>query len=57
MTATPPSSTAFAYVESDVPADQTLVQWRRERRPDRRAEARLRRSLRLPRIWRPRWAR
>ncbi|HEV2786506.1 MAG TPA: hypothetical protein VGV67_08975 [Solirubrobacteraceae bacterium] len=55
MTSTAPSSTAFLYVEADVPAGQTLVEWRRERHLARQA-ARARRSFRLPFPRRLRWA-
>ena len=55
MTSTAPSSTAFLYVEADVPADQTLVEWRRERHAARQA-ARQRGSFRLPFPRRMRWA-
>lgn len=48
MTSTTPSSTAFAYIECDIPAEQTLVEWRRERDAARRAERPARRLLRIP---------
>lgn len=54
MTSTAPSSSAFAYIDCDVPAEQTLVQWRREREAARRAERPARRSLRVSLL---RWAR
>jgi hypothetical protein len=56
--------TSVAYVESDIPDGQTLVDWRREldaarRRVDaaQRAERRRRRSFGLPRLplLRPAW--
>ena len=55
MTSTSPSSHAFAYIETDVPADQTLVEWRREREAARRAERRPRRIWHIPTL-RLRWA-
>ena len=42
--------TSVAYVESDIPAGQTLVEWRRELDAARRAERRTRRAFRLPRL-------
>jgi hypothetical protein len=48
-----PTSTSFSYVESDIPAEQTLVEWRREREAQRAAERPSRRGLRL---WFARWA-
>lgn len=56
MTSTTPSSTAFSYIDCDVPGDQTLAEWRRERAEARRAEDRPRRSIRLPFLRVPRWA-
>jgi hypothetical protein len=56
MTPTSPSSTSFAYIDSDVPDGQTLVEWRRDRDAARRAQRRPRRALRLPRLLRVRWA-
>ena len=56
MTSTTLSSTAFAYIECDVPAEQTLIQWRREREAARRAERRARRLLRVPLLRRTRSA-
>ena len=53
---TTPSATAFAYVESDVPAEQTLVEWRRERHAARQAERRARGTFRVPRVRKLRWA-
>ena len=53
MTSTTPASTAFAYIDCDVPAEQTLVEWRREREAQRAAERPSRRGLRL---WFARWA-
>ena len=52
MTPKTPSSTAFLYVEADIPADQTLAEWRRERHAARQAQRRPRRAfrLRLPRL-------
>ena len=47
MTPFAPTSTSFAYVESDIPAGQTLAEWRRDRELQRAAERRVRRSLRL----------
>ena len=65
MTSTAPASTSFAYIDSDIPDGQTLVEWRREldatrRQLDaaRRAERRVRRrSFGLPRLplLRPAW--
>ena len=55
MTPFAPTSTSFAYVESDIPAEQTLVEWRRDREAQRAAERRSRRGLRL-RLWLARWA-
>jgi hypothetical protein len=55
MTSTSPSSHAFAYIETDVPADQTLVEWRREREAARREKRRPRRIWHIPAL-RPRWA-
>jgi hypothetical protein len=55
MTSTTPSPHAFAYVDSDVPPDQTLAEWRRERAEARRAERPRRRTRLIPRL-RPRWA-
>lgn len=49
MTTPTPSSTAFAYVETDVPAEQTLAEWRRERHAARKDERPARRWLRLVR--------
>ena len=41
--------TSLAYVESDIPEGQTLVEWRLEQDAARRAQRRVRRrSLRLP---------
>ena len=56
MSSNAPSATAFLYAEADIPADQTLVEWRRERHVARQAQPRPRRSfrLRLPRL--ARWA-
>ena len=48
MTSSSPSSTAFAYIDCDVPAGQTLVEWRRERDAARRAECPPRRFPRIP---------
>lgn len=56
MTTTTPSSNAFAYIDCDVPAEQTLAEWRRGRDAERRAERRPRRTLRLTRALRIRWA-
>ena len=56
MTSTTPSATAFLYVESDIPAEQTLVEWRRERQAARQTERRPRRTFRLPWMRRLRWA-
>lgn len=49
MTPTSPSSPSFAYVACDVPPEQTLVEWRREREATRCAERAARRPLRLMR--------
>jgi hypothetical protein len=46
MTSTTPSHHCFSYIDCDVPADQTLAEWRREREQSRRA-ARRRRRIRL----------
>jgi hypothetical protein len=54
--------TSIAYVESDIPEGQTLVEWRLEQDAARRAERRVRRRTprllpvvpRLPRL-RPAW--
>jgi hypothetical protein len=51
---TKPSSTAFTYIDCDVPAEQTLVEWRRERDAVRQAQ---RRPRRLRRLAREQWAR
>ena len=56
MTPTTRSSTSFAYIDCDVPAEQTLAEWRRERDAARRAERTARRRFRLPRLRRARWA-
>lgn len=56
MTSTAPSSTSFAYIESDVPDGQTLVERRRDRVAARRAERPVRRTFRLPRLRPLRWA-
>ena len=56
MTSTTPSATAFAYVESDLATDQTLVEWRRERHAARQSERRGRRTLRLLLVRKVRWA-
>jgi hypothetical protein len=56
MSFTTPSSNAFAYIDCDVPGEQTLAEWRRERDEARRAERRPRRAIRLPRLRSPRWA-
>ena len=52
MTATD-KTTAFQYVDCDVPAGATLVQWRREQDRARRASAR-RPALRFPSLRAPR---
>lgn len=62
MTFTGPTSTAFAYVECDVPAEQTLVEWRRDLDAVRQAELTPRVALRRrprhrTRARRTRWAR
>jgi hypothetical protein len=49
-----PSSSAFSYIDCDIPAEQTLVEWRRERDAVRQAQ---RRPRRLRRMARQRWAR
>jgi hypothetical protein len=56
MTSTTPSSHDFSYIDCDVPGEQTLAEWRRERDDERRAERRPRRALRIPRLRTPRWA-
>jgi hypothetical protein len=53
MTSTAPTHTAFAYIDCDVPAGQTLLGWQRDVLAARRA-ARRPRFLRLPRRPRPR---
>jgi hypothetical protein len=53
MTTTPPSND-FDYIDCEVPAEQTLTEWRRERAAVERAE---RRPRRLCRMARERWAR
>jgi hypothetical protein len=53
MTMTPPSND-FVYIDCEVPAEQTLVEWRRERAAVELAE---RRPRRLCRMARDRWAR
>lgn len=55
MTSTTLSPHAFAYVDSDVPPDQTLAEWRLERDEARRAERRRRRTGLIPPL-RFRWA-
>lgn len=55
MTSTPPPSNSFSYIDCDVPGDQTLAEWRRERDQARRAEHRPRRSIRLPFLRVCRW--
>jgi hypothetical protein len=54
MTSKHPPSTAFSYVDCDIPAEQTLAEWRRERAAVLRAE---RRPRGLMRMARKRWAR
>jgi hypothetical protein len=54
MTSPTHPSNAFAYIDCDVSADQTLAEWRRDRNAARRDE-RPRRSFRLPRLRRARW--
>lgn len=56
MTTTTPSSTSFAYIDCDVPGEQSLAEWRRERDAARRAPCRPRRAQRLSRMLRRRWA-
>jgi len=57
MTSTAPSSTSFAYIECDIPGEQTLVEWRRDLDAARRAERRVRRPFfQFPRVWAARWA-
>jgi len=56
MTSPTPSSHTFAYNDCDVPAEQTLTEWRRDRNAARRAERAARRPVRLPRLRRARWA-
>jgi hypothetical protein len=53
MTTHAPSSTSFLYIECDIPAEQTLLEWRRERDAAREAARRPRRSLRG--LWPARW--
>ncbi len=47
MTFTVLASTSFAYIACDVPAEQTLVEWRREQHAARRTQRPARRRLRL----------
>jgi hypothetical protein len=54
---TNPSCSAFSYTDCDIPAEQTLVAWRRERDGVRQAPRRPRRSRRLRRVARQQWAR
>lgn len=54
MTSNAPASTSFLYIECDIPAEQTLLQWRRERDAARAAARRPRRSLRM--LWPARWS-
>ena len=57
MTTTTPASTSFAYIDCDVPGDQTLADWRRDRAAALRAQRRPRRRVTgLLRVLRPRWA-
>ncbi len=57
MTTTTPSSTSFAYIDCDVPGEQTLADWRRDRAAARRAQRRpRRRALGRSRMLRLRWA-
>jgi hypothetical protein len=49
MTSTAPSSPSFAYDACDVPPEQTLAEWRREREATRRAERPASRAPRLVR--------
>ncbi len=56
MTTRTPSSNAFAYIDCDVPAEQTLADWRRDRDAARRPQRRPRRIIRLSRVLRLRWA-
>lgn len=56
MTPSSPASTAFAYIDCDVPAGQTLAEWRRERDAARRAERPPRRLLRITLRHRERYA-
>jgi hypothetical protein len=47
------TQTSFAYIDSDIPEGQTLLEWRCERNAARHAERRARRprrTLRLPRL-------
>ena len=53
MTTKPPSN-AFVYIDCDVPGEQTLTEWRRERDAVEAAE---RRPRRLRSMARERWAR
>lgn len=53
MTTKPPSN-AFDYVDCDVPPEQTLAEWRRERDAVRLAQ---RLPRRLRRMVRKQWAR
>lgn len=56
MTSTTPSSTAFSYVDCDVPGEQTLAEWRCERSAARRAQRRARRPFLMLFTRRARWA-
>jgi hypothetical protein len=53
MTTKPPSN-SFVYIDCEVPAEQTLAEWRRERDAVETAE---RRPRRLRRMARERWTR
>jgi len=54
MTSKNPPSTAFSYVDCDIPAEQTLAEWRRERDAALQAKRRPRGIMRTAR---KRWAR
>lgn len=54
MTSTVHFAKSFLDIDSDIPGEQTLAEWRRDRDAVRRAERRVRRTFRLP-LLRPRW--
>ncbi len=56
MTTPTPSSNDFAYIDCDVPGEQSLADWRRDRDAARRAQRPAPRIIRLSRVLRLRWA-